>query len=327
MDLTWRVLVQAAASAAGAPARVSAPGQPPQPVVDGLAQLAAMPVTSSGLVVAGSDEVRWEAAHRAAEPLFVGSAIKTFILAQCLRAAEAGQLSEDDQHAIDDAVRSPSSPVFLNLTGTTTLRSVLEAMIAHSDNTATDVALALVGPDRVRDLVRQAGLGSTRVPDSTRRLVSYLAGAEPGTDLGWTQLHRLLAGGPAPGPLRAPVNDVQTMMSTTDELVRWYRRALLGGVFAQLGTLAEFKRISAMADSIAMAVPSGVIAYGKGGSLDWGDFHCFCLAGQMIVGASPVTFCFTINWTGPSELVPGFFKDYVSAVRVVLQAAAQAGTK
>ena len=139
-------------------------------------------------------------AQNSAQRLFVGSAIKTFILAQCLRALEAGQLSEDDQHAIDDAVRSPSSPVFLNLTGTTTLRSVLEAMIAHSDNTATDVALALVGPDRVRDLVRQAGLGSTRVPDSTRRLVSYLAGAEPGTDLGWTQLQRLLAGGPAPAP-------------------------------------------------------------------------------------------------------------------------------
>ncbi len=69
----------------------------------------------------------------------------------------------------------------------------------------------------------------------------------------------------------------------------------------------EFKRIQAMADSLALVVPPDTPAYGKGGSIDWGDFHCFSLPGQMIVRQVPVTFCFTINWTGPAESVGSVF--------------------
>jgi len=53
-------------------------------------------------------------------------------------------------------------------------------------------------------------------------------------------------------------------------------------------------------------------------------FHCFCLPGQMIVGKVPVTFCFTINWTGPDDGVAAIFKSYVGAVADVLGEAAQA---
>ena len=76
------------------------------------------------------------------------------------------------------------SPVFLNLSGTTQARSVLEAMVAHSDNTATDVALGKVGVGNVRALILNAGLNQTSIPESTRRLFSYIAGAAPGSDLG-----------------------------------------------------------------------------------------------------------------------------------------------
>src|SRR5205814_7642733 len=125
--------------------------------------------------------------------------VKTFILAQYLRDVEDGRLTEDKQMAIDDSVRSLSSPVFLKLTGTTPAVSVLEAMIAHSDNTATDVAMAAVGADRVRGLIAEAGLKSTQIPDSTRQLFSYLAGAPEGVDVGWPRLQRLAASAPA-GP-------------------------------------------------------------------------------------------------------------------------------
>ena len=53
-------------------------------------------------------------------------------------------------------------------------------MIAHSDNTATDIALAKVGPAKVRALIAEAGLTATQIPDSTRRLFSYIAGAPEG---------------------------------------------------------------------------------------------------------------------------------------------------
>lgn len=281
--------------------------------------------SASCLVVADHAGRPWQLSHQPAVRLFVGSAVKTFILAQYLRDVETGRLAEDTQVAIDDAVRSFSSPVFLKLTGTTQAKAALEAMIAHSDNTATDVAMKAVGPERVRALVAQAGLKQTQVPDSTRRLFAYLAGAAEGADVDWSALNRLAeASPPAGAAMRPPLNDRQTMASTAEDLVAWYRRALKGEFFTRPATLVEFKRIQAMADSLVHVVPADTIAYGKGGSIDWQGFHCFSLAGQMIVAKTPVTFCFTINWTGPDDGVPATFRSYVTAIADVLKEAAQA---
>jgi beta-lactamase class A len=253
----------------------------------------------------------------------VGSAVKTFILAQYLRDVEEGRLTEDKQLAIDDTVRSLSSPVFLHLSGTTPAVSVLEAMITHSDNTATDIAMAAVGADRVRALIAEAGLKATQIPDSTRRLFCYLAGAPEGVDVGWAGLQKLVQA--SPGSVNRPaLNDRQTMASTAEDMVSWYRQALRGAFFERAGTLVEFKRIQAMADALPHVAPTDTVAYGKGGSIEWQGFHCFCLPGQMIVGKVPVTFCFTINWTGPDDGAAAIFRPYVAAVADVLREAARA---
>ena len=44
----------------------------------------------------------------------------------------------------------------------------------------------------------------------------------------------------------------------------------------------------------------------------------------MIVAEVPVTFCFTVNWTGPDDGVAGVFQAYKAAVGDVLKEAAQA---
>ena len=284
-------------------------------------RFAALP-SASCLVVADQPGKQWQVSHQPAARLFVGSAIKTFILAQYLRDVEAGRLAENTQMAIDDSVRSLSSPVFLKLSGTTPAVSVLEAMIAHSDNTATDVAMAAAGPDRVRALIAQAGLKQTQIPDSTRRLFSYLAGAAEGEDVGWAGLQRLAEATSING--RPALNDRQTMASSAEDMVSWYRLALTGAFFQKPGTIVEFKRIQAMADALVLVVPSDTPAYGKGGSIDWQGFHCFCLPGQMIVGKVPVTFCFTINWTGPADGIGAIFQSYKTAVADVLREAARA---
>jgi beta-lactamase class A len=324
MTLNRRDLAALAVSALATPAIVSraaaqAGGARVQAAV---ARFAALPAASC-LVVAEHPTAPWQAAHLPEARLFVGSAVKTFILAQYLREVEAGRLSEDQQMTIDDTVRSLSSPVFLNLTGTTPARSVLEAMIAHSDNTATDVALAAAGVDKVRALIAEAGLKATQIPNSTRRLFSWLAGAPEGVDVGWAGMQRLISAPPG-GTTRPALNDQQTMASTSEDMVRWYRQALRGAFFKKPETLLEFKRIQAMADAIVHVVPPDTIAYAKGGSIEWAGFHCFSLPGQMIVGKVPVTFCFTINWTGPDDGVGAIFKSYVGAVADVLKEAAQA---
>ena len=327
VDLHRRSLPVLAASALAAPivgARAQAPGGGER-LQAAIGRFAALPAASC-LIVADHPAKPWHASHQPATRLFIGSAVKTFILAQYLRDLEMGQLAEDTQMPIDDSVRSLSSPVFLKLTGTTAAVNVLEAMIAHSDNTATDVAIGAVGAERVRALIAQAGLKQTQIPDSTRRLFSYLAGAAEGVDVGWSGMQRLAEAPPnsaaSGGGGRPALNDRQTMASTTEDMVNWYRQALGGAFFQKPGTLVEFKRIQAMADALIHVVPPHTVAYGKGGSIDWQGFHCFCLPGQMIVGKVPVTFCFTINWTGPADGVGTIFQSYKSAIAEILQEAA-----
>src|SRR5512139_1181745 len=130
-----------------------------------IARFAALP-SASCQVIAEHHTIPWRAGHAATERRFVGSALKTFILARWLRDVEEGRLTEDKQMAVDDKARTLNSPVFLNLSGTTPAVSVLEAMITHSDNTATDIAMAAVGADRVRALIAEAGLRHTQIADS-----------------------------------------------------------------------------------------------------------------------------------------------------------------
>lgn len=289
----------------------------------------ALPGQKSLAVQVVEDEaVTWQNTYDPNAPLFVGSAIKTFILATYLQEVEAGQLSEDALLTINDRVRSLSSSIFgsnleaaENLAGSASARTVLEAMISHSDNTATDTALLQVGVDKVRTFIGSAGLTATRIPDSTRLLFSYLAGAPLGVDEGWDGMKEIIEG-QLFGEPRSPINGEQTMISTASEMVSYYERALAGRFFKNAKTLTEFKRIQAMADVITPIVPPGIAAYAKGGSIDWQSFHALSSPGQMIVGQSAVTFCFTVNWMGPDSSVPEVLARGATAVAGMLAAVA-----
>ncbi len=98
----------------------------------------------------------------------MGSAIKTFILAQYLLDVESGRLSEASQVGVRPEVWSPGSSVLIGLQGKTSAKTILEAMIAHSDNRATDIAMNAVGADRVRALIDGVGLKHTLIPDYSR---------------------------------------------------------------------------------------------------------------------------------------------------------------
>ncbi|MDR3397177.1 MAG: serine hydrolase [Pandoraea sp.] len=329
---TRRQALKIAATSLAAPALLSTA---PQVLAAGVADVdaavrrfgALAPQTSSCLIEAGgANGQTWRAAYAPDTQLFVGSAVKTFILAQFLRDAETGRagLNTLKPCTVDDSVRSPGSPVLVGLTGTTPYRTALEAMISHSDNTGTDIALAAVGPDRVRALIAEAGLHATRIPDSTRKLFSYLAGAESGVDLGWAGMVKL-GNNENLGlkPRTDVINDKQAMLSTASEMVRWYQQSLAGRFFSQPASLTEYKRIQATADALWMAVPDGLLSFGKGGSLDWESYHCLCFAGQMRVRTTPVTFCFTLNWTG-GKLSTERTGEFIAAASDALKAAAAA---
>jgi beta-lactamase class A len=221
-----------------------------------LTRFAALAGSTSYVVEAERSPSPWRAEHLPQAPMFVGSAIKTFILAAYLRETEAARLSEDEQLPIDDSIRSLSSPLFLHLTGTTTARSILEAMITHSDNTATDLALHRLGVERVRAFIAAAGLDGVLIPDSSRRLFSFLAGAALGSDLSWEAMQQVMNDKP-PGTPRSPINDQQSMICSAATFVAYYQQALQGKYFTKPATLGEFKRIQAIADAIALGGAAG----------------------------------------------------------------------
>jgi len=285
-----------------------------------LERFLALPGAKSAQVDVDAPADPWRVTFDPQARLFCGSCFKTFVLAAYLQEVEAGRLDETEQLAIDDSVRSPSSSVFEHLTGTTQARNVLEAMIAHSDNTATDAAMKRVGPGRVRRFITDAGLTNAYIPDSTRRFFSYVAGAPVGEDMGWKAIEALLhEEKPDTSKYRPALNDVETMLVPAAAFVAYYKRALAGAFFRKPATLTEFKRIQAMADAIALVVPADTPAYMKGGSIDWNGFHCMALAGQMIVESTPVTAAFILNWTdsdGDQQQIAAAYKDAVADVLI-----------
>src|SRR5258705_215003 len=165
----------------------------------------------------------------ASKTMFVGSAIKTFILCEALRQADSPnvvQTLKAKQLSLDASVWSVDSTIFNppNLIGKVSQRTALEAMILHSDNTGTDMSIKDVGPDKVRALIASMGLKNTMIPDSTRSLFGYLLGAKNPKAFSWEEL-RAAANSPM---VNSPMNKVETMTSSADDFISYYSRALHG---------------------------------------------------------------------------------------------------
>ncbi|KWT65841.1 hypothetical protein APY04_2688 [Hyphomicrobium sulfonivorans] len=283
-----------------------------------LAPFLALPGVKGAQIDVDHADQPWRASYNADAALFCGSCFKTFVLAAYLQELEAGRQDEAEQLGIDDSNRTLSGPVYEHVSGAIAARYVLEAMIAHSDNTATDAIMNRVGTERVRKFIAEAGLKDVRIPDSTRKFFSYLTGAQPGADLGWKALSEIVQNDKGDtSKYRPALNDVSTMATPASQLVDYYKRVLSGAFFKQPETLAEFRRISAMADGIVASVPAGTAAYGKGGSIDWNGFHCMAIGGQMMVRAVPVTFSFIVNWNdadGPQDKTVAAYVKSVASV-------------
>jgi beta-lactamase class A len=252
--------------------------------------------------------------------LFCASSFKAFVLCEILRqldAPDVGRQLATKQLALDDSVWSVSSPVFNPplLAGSVSLRTTLEAMISHSDNTATDMALNLAGADQVRNLIANIGLTDTFIPDGTRDFFGYVFGAPNWQTITWDEIVALLDSDP---PLVHPiVNDTQTMVSTPNDFVSFYSRALQGEFFQYPETLREFRTILTTADTIARVIPIGVSAFLKAGSVDAQPYHALCVAGGMFFAGRWIYFATMINWEKDAETDP----ETVGAFAAVAQEA------
>ena len=271
----------------------------------------------------------WSVELNPDDRLFIASVFKGFALAECLRLEEesldprsdtplAGQLAArlSQQLPLDEAVFSLSAPVLNSphLTGQVTLRTALEAMISHSDNTATDIVLRHVGPERVQAFIDGIGLQQSQIPASTRQFFGYVFGVADWQSTTWDQLQS-----PDPGATPQPIlNDTITMASTANELVSFYARALPGEFFQYRETLEVFRSILAIGDAVLLSMPLGVSGFGKGGSIDFDGSHVLTFGGGVYVPDRWVYFAMLLNWTdsegGLSTEVLG---PYIAASRSI----------
>ncbi len=235
--------------------------------------------------------------------MFVGSAIKTFILCEALRQADSPkvvQTLKTQQLSLDASVWSVDSATFNppNLIGKVSERTALEAMIMHSDNTGTDMCLKHVGPDKVREFVDSAGLKSVMIPDSTRVFFGYLLGAKNYKTFSWEDI----GAAANQSMVNPPMNQVQSLAASADDFVSYYSRALQGQFFQNKETLNVFRQILSIGDAIWLVpLPLGVSAFVKGGSIDVSGFHALCVPGGMLFDDRWVYFCLTINWPAAAE--------------------------
>jgi len=256
------------------------------------------------------------------ESLFCCSSFKVFVLAAYLHYAERGELSnqppQGNYSSLLDAALAESltisdhtlgSTVFGDVVGKTTASAILSAMIAYSDNTATDIAMKRVGVANVRKFMYEtAGLHSpaVRIPDSTKAFYEYLL--SPGK-------HHL-------------INDEETMVCTTYAFWQFYAQILYGGYyFKNEETRRQFMWFLSMSEAIPQGMPTDTVCYMKGGDAIYKDEHAAALAGNMTFPCNPtifgnniipVNFAMLYNWTGEDSGTQAFreaVKEVFAAIK------------
>jgi beta-lactamase class A len=348
--LSWRSALRAggltmAASLAAAPherAVAQAPGLDLAPNQDGLSAdiieiFQSLPGTKGLKLWAPPEAGRpaWQATLNAEQEFFIASAFKAFVLAAYLLQAEddldpadaaplRDQLSARlaEELTLDEEVFSTSSLVFNppHLRGKVSARTVLEAMIAQSDNTATDMALRRLGPDRVRQFIASLGLANTRIPESTRQFFGWVYGDPEWQTLTWPRLLDLTKEDPYPH--RPTLNDEITMTTTADELVAFYSHVFQGGLFRYPETLARFRAFLAQANTIALSMPLGVNAFAKSG---WAGARphgatldgVLAMAGAVFARSRWVYFALIVNWPASAGILPDVEPAFFTATNAI----------
>jgi hypothetical protein len=123
------------------------------------AQLAGLQGTTGfALARLGSGAPDMLASREVDRPFAVGSAFKLVILAELVRATNAGERKWDDLVTLDGS-QLPGGGYMLKPKGTTvTLRELATQMISISDNSATDVLLHALGREKVEAMLPVVGV-------------------------------------------------------------------------------------------------------------------------------------------------------------------------
>ncbi len=206
----------------------------------------------------------------------VGSAFKAFVAAEYARQVAAGEIEPDARVEIVPGVRVDSSVVTEQLPdgATMPLHEAAEAMIAASDNTATDLVMGAVGADRVRALLADLELPNATLPDSTASLYSRWK-TNPGAR-------------------------VNASLVTMADLARFYwatvaERALGGATDRFLALMREEDLLQ------GSSWPNDAICYRKSGMVEPPPLLAMSMAGALDVDGEVTAFAFALNVDFPED--------------------------
>lgn len=210
-------------------------------------------------------------------PLEIGSAFKVFVAAELARQVGAGRLGLAMQLTVQAVDRVDSSIVVDAIPdgGSIALGEAAEAMIGASDNTATDLVLRAVGPDRVRALLAELGVAAT-IPDSTRSLYES-----------WQA---------------QPSEPVAASITTMLDLARFYQLTVSERRLGEEAT-GVFLPLMREEDIVQGAGwPSGVVAHRKSGMVEPPPLLAMSMGGAFGHGGGAVTaFAFALNVPFPED--------------------------
>jgi beta-lactamase class A len=252
---------------------------------------------------------------------FSASANKAYILCERMRQLDSPHIEEKlatNSLKLDNSVWSLGSDIFNppDLSGTVSERTAMEAMVIHSDNTATDMVLNQATAKSVRAFLTEIGATATLIPDSTRALGAYLFGASNYLTITWDQYIDLAQKGTLVHPF---LNDVETFASSASDLISFYSRALQGEFFKSQETLQEFRRILSLGDiNHLVPFPIGMSVFGKAGYTDIPGSHARCIAGGMYFAGRWVYLAAILNWDEPDGTDPKTERAFFRAIRTAI---------
>jgi beta-lactamase class A len=204
----------------------------------------------------------------------MASTYKIPIAVALLSKVDAGELSLTDMIEIDDDEWVYSQVIaanFIHQGVALSVANLLEVMITHSDNTATDVCLRLAGgPAAVNRRLAQLGIEGMRVDRSTGDLLRDFYGVEPGRE-NLAEIARIASADPgrviAPDPqFEADPLDKSTPRAMLNLLTGLYTGSALSEKSTEflLGTMA---RTVTMPDRLGGLLPRNTPVAHKTGTV------------------------------------------------------------
>ncbi|MDF7776666.1 serine hydrolase [Sphingomonas sp. AOB5] len=246
-------------------------------------------------------------------PFALGSGFKLIILAELIRATNAGERKWDDMVTLDGRPLPGGTYTLLPAGTKISLRELASKMISISDNSATDILLHLVGRTRVEAMLRVTGVADPAgmIPFMSTLEMFKLKGipsmAERYLALDATGRRRMLDG----EVTSAPITDISPTLfrdgkpilidrlewfATPSDMVRvmdWIRRNTASGAGA------EARKILGINPGVGPAVAARWKSVGYKGGSEPGVIHMTML----LEGKDGNWYVVTGSWSNPAAAV------------------------